>query len=376
MSSSDKSRLIRACFIAPKAYPLFNPDVKKVFGGAEVDLYFLAKELAKDKDFAVSFITADYGQENFETIDGVWVIKSVDFNKNLLNGAVRVWRAMRTADAQIYFREAVSWGTFLVALFCKLHKRVFVYRTASQRECDGTYLKQHYFAGKAFGWSLRNAAQVVVQNDTDQKDLKQKAGVDSIVIPNGHHLPVLSESKRNIILWAGRSIQLKRPELFIELAEKMPGERFVMICQRATGDENYDELLARAGQVKNLEFIERVPLGEVDSYFQRAKIFVNTSASEGFPNTFIHACKCATAILSLKVDPDVFINKHNCGISCNGDWQRMVDSLKDMLQEDRYVEMGGNGKKYVVEHHDVRKIIKQYKELFKKLVKSKDVMAG
>jgi uncharacterized protein YlzI (FlbEa/FlbD family) len=52
----------------------------------------------------------------------------------------------------------------------------------------------------------------------------------------------------------------------------------------------------------------------------------------------------------------------------------MVDSLKDMLQEDRCVEMGGNGKKYVVEHHDVEKIIKQYKELFKELVKHKDAI--
>ena len=38
------------------------------------------------------------------------------------------------------------------------------------------------------------------------------------------------------------------------------------------------------------------------------------------------------------------------------------------------VEMGGNGKKYVVEHHDVGKIIKQYKELFKELVKHKDAI--
>ena len=71
---------IRICFIAPKAYSLFNPDVKELLGGAEVDLYFLATELAKDENFAVSFITADYGQEKTETIEGVRIIKSVDFN--------------------------------------------------------------------------------------------------------------------------------------------------------------------------------------------------------------------------------------------------------------------------------------------------------
>jgi hypothetical protein len=33
--------------------------------------------------------------------------------------------------------------------------------------------------------------------------------------------------------------------------------------------------------------------------------------------------------------------------------------------------MGENGKKYVEEHHDVTKIIQQYKELFEKLVSRK-----
>ncbi len=68
---------VHTCFIAPKAYPLFNPDAKGVFGGSEVDLYFLATELAKDENFAVSFVTADYGQKKTEVIQNVKIIKKV-----------------------------------------------------------------------------------------------------------------------------------------------------------------------------------------------------------------------------------------------------------------------------------------------------------
>ena len=39
---------IRVCFISLRAYPIFNPSVEKLFGGAEVDLYLLATELAKE----------------------------------------------------------------------------------------------------------------------------------------------------------------------------------------------------------------------------------------------------------------------------------------------------------------------------------------
>ena len=141
-----------------------------------------------------------------------------------------------------------------------------------------------------------------------------------------------------------------------------------MICKRATDDRIYEHLITRAKQIKNLVFIPRVPFNQIHEYFQRAKVFVNTSNYEGFPNTFIQACKSATAILTLNVNPDSFLDKHNCGISCNGDWQRFVDSLRSLLEEDRWLKMGINGKKYVEEHHDVTKIIQQYKELFGKLV--------
>ncbi len=93
---------VRVCFVSPKAYPLFAPASEGVFGGAEVDLYLLGTELAKDKDFEISFVTADYGQADSEVIDDVRVIKSLDFNKNSLTGAVKIWRAMSRAGANIY----------------------------------------------------------------------------------------------------------------------------------------------------------------------------------------------------------------------------------------------------------------------------------
>ncbi len=368
MSSPDSSRATKVCFIAPKAYPLFNPDVKKVFGGAEVDLYFLATELAKDQNFDVSFITADYGQQDIETIENVRIIKSLNFNKNSLSGAARIWRAMHAADSHIYFQEAVSWGTFLVAMFCNSHKRTFVYRTANQGESDGTFLRGQRLLRKAFSWSLHKAGAVIVQNEIDKENMHNSIGIDSAVIPNGQPLLESERRKRDTILWVGRSTHLKRPELFIKLAENFPEEKFTMICRQATGDQNYKALLAQAEEIDNLQFIKAVPFAMVNGYFQQAKVFVNTSDSEGFPNTFIQACNCATPILSLNVNPDDFINRHNCGISCSGDWRQMVDALRDMLQEDRYMEMGENAKKYARQRHDLKKIIEQYKQLFRELV--------
>jgi len=363
------NRPIKICFISPKAYPLFNADVKEVFGGAEVDLYFLSRQLAKDMDFEVSFITADYGQEKFETIDGVRIIKSVDFKQNAITGAIKVWGAMRAADAEIYFREAPSSAGFLLALFCKLNRRIFVYRTASRGECDGAYFKQHFLGGRAFLWSLRKAAMVVVQNEADRAGINRSAGVSATVIPNAHPLPALSQGQRDTVLWVGRSTPLKRPGLFIDLAEQMPGEHFTMICQRATGDDDFRALTERAEKVKNLEFIKRVPFDQTGRYYERAKMFVNTSDSEGFPNTFVEACKHAAPILSLSINPDDFLTTYKCGLCADDDWEKFLEQFDFLAGSQNARDYGMNGRRYAEEKHDIRSVVKIYKELLLELTK-------
>lgn len=365
-----ESRIIKICFVAPKAYPLFNHEVKAVFGGAEMDLYLIATELAKDKNFEIAFVTADYRQPHIEIIAGVKIIKSLDFDKSRLSGAIKVWQAMQTADAQIYFQEAASWGTLLVAMFCKSHNRRFVYRTANQRECDGTYLKKNFLAGKAFLWSLRNASQVVVQNETDKETIRQTLGVSARVMPSGHHLPMLRCAKRDTVLWVGRSAPVKRPELFIELAERTPNEHFTMICRRATGDQKYEELADRAKKVKNLQFLKRVQFDEMEDNFQRAKLFVCTSKGEGFPNTYVEACKHATPILSLSVNPDNFLNRFNCGICAGDDWERFLSQLGVLLDPKKRDQYGKNARQYAEQNHNIEKVVQKYKDIFSMLVLS------
>jgi glycosyltransferase involved in cell wall biosynthesis len=190
------------------------------------------------------------------------------------------------------------------------------------------------------------------------------------VIPNAHRLETIGDAPRDIILWVGRSALVKRPELFFKLARQFPQERFVIICQRATGDDRYEQLIDEAGKVANLEFIERVPFSEIAGYFARAKVFVNTSDSEGFPNTFIQACSAGVPIVSLNVNPDGFLERHNCGKACGGDLAKCVDVLQYMFAENRYGELGKNARAYAEANHDITKIAAEYKKLFKDILRS------
>lgn len=366
---TTESKKIKVCFVAPKAYPIFNPDKGDYFGGAELDLYYLATELAHDSSFEVSFIVADYGQNDVETIEGVTLIRSLDFRRNMLNGLLQTWNALRRADADIYVLKCASPGVPLVAAFCKFHRRIFVYRLAHLFESDGTYVRQHPFVGRLFNWALRRADLVFAQNITDEGNLTRTVGVSSRAIPNGHRLPAVQQQTRNTILWVGRSDSLKNPEGFLELAGAFPNEHFTMICQTLSKDQHYANLIAEAGKIPNLQFIRHVPFNQIDAYFQRARVFVSTSYAEGFPNTFINACKCSTAILSLGVNPDGFLDTHACGLCCNGDPAKLTYNLRFMLENNHYVEYGSNARRYAEQYHDITKIAAIYGATFTRLAK-------
>lgn len=364
MTNADSHKPIRICFIAPKTYPVFNPAVGDYFGGANVDLYYLSTEIAKDNRFECSFIVADYGQADGEVIEGVKLFKALDFTKGPVSGMLRTWHALKRADADIYMMKCASAGVPLAAWFCKSHKRIFAYRLAALQESDGSFLKRNPVVGRAFVWSLRHADLVFAQNAVDKKNLVETFGIDSHLIPNGHRLTPLPLTPRDTILWVGRDEPIKKPHRFIDLAKSLPRENFTMVCQTKNNDLAYTDLVAQAAKIPNLQFIRHVPFNQIDAYFQRAKIFVNTSDAEGFPNTFIQACKAGTPILSFNVNPDGFLDAYCCGLCCNSDPARLTYNLKAMLENNKYVEIGASARKYVELHHDITKIASRYKDLF------------
>ena len=348
------------CFIAPKAYPLFNPACDKVFGGAEVDLYYLATEFAKDLEYKVKFIVADYGQPDQEIIENTTLIKSLSFSKNIISDVIKIWNAMKKADCCYYFIKTTSMGTFLAALFCKLHKRAFIYRSAHSTHCDGSWIKKHPLKSIFYKWAVKNAKYIFTQNQSDSIALKNSLQADSISLPNGHRIKADSQTQKEYILWTGRSANFKQPEIFLKLAQANPQHKFVMICQKATNDSIYSKLKDKADTIENLTFVPRVPFHEINSYFSKAKVFVNTSTAEGYPNTFIQACLNATPILSLNVNPDMFLDKYNCGI-CTNNESGLSESLELILSN--YKLFSDAAFQYALDNHNITEIIKKYKSI-------------
>ena len=111
-------------------------------------------------------------------------------------------------------------------------------------------------------------------------------------MPNCYQPPAGARADpRGYVLWVATMREQKRPELFIELARRMPQHRFMIVGGNDPGPgETYAEAVrAAAAQLPNMTVRGFVPFAEADRLFDGARVLVNTSTYEGFPNTFLQA---------------------------------------------------------------------------------------
>ncbi len=290
------------CFVAPNTWPVFSRDPdNEVIGGAEVQQSILARALA-GAGYRVSMICLDFGQPQGVSLDGVTVHKAhrPDAGLPVLRFVhpriTAMWRAMRAADADVYYQRCSAMLTAVVAAFCHRYGKRSIFASAADLDfVPGSqpirYLRDRWL----FEQGLKRVDRIVVQNATQQQSCRANYGRESTQIPSCYELPDgASPRTGDCVLWVAsmRERDYKRPELFLELARRLPQRRFVMIggADSASRRNTYFERIREAAtSIPNVEFTGFLPLARVEPYFDRARVLVNTSIHEGMPNTFLQA---------------------------------------------------------------------------------------
>jgi glycosyltransferase involved in cell wall biosynthesis len=342
----------RICFVSLSAYPLFNPKVKKTYGGTEVQMYRLAIETAKSPLFKTSFVTGDFGQKDSEYLNNISVYKSIPDNYKSPIYYVKFWLVLLKTKADLFIQRSAGSTTFATALFCRLFGKKFVYMAASTIDCNGEYVKANGLMGKLFLWSLKQAALVISQSYDQQKMLKSIYSINSAVIKNSIDIPLPNNSIRKYITWISRTEKYKNPEIFLKLALEIPQEEFVMIAP-TSGDQKYSRnIMKETAEIENLIFIPGTDYPETQKYLKLSKYLVHTSRFEGFPNTFIEAATLGVPIISLYVNPDNFINIYNCGLYAEGIFNTICDYIRHNPKKD-WLTASENIYKYAKEKHNL-----------------------
>lgn len=363
----------KICFYAFNTYPLLSQVNLGFTGGAELQQVLTGKELAKN-GYAVSFVVYDHGQKPLEIIGGIKIYKTLPREyvlsgvKSVYHAIKSVWNALKQADADIYYQCSAGRDMGFTALFCLLKKKKFIYGLVSNMDVDGTFIKNaKLYARILYKFGLKRADGIIAQTEYQQELLKKNFNKDSIIIKNPFPVEKQKKIKREppIVLWVGTiKPEWKQPEVFLNLAKKIPDGKFQMVGGGSANKQFYNKIKEEAEKIPNLEFVGFVPYHEVNKYFNNASIFVNTSTVEGFSNTFLQAWVAYTPVVSLNVDPDEIICRYKLGIhSCT--FEQMVRDVKTLLKDEKLREkIGMNGRIYVEREHEIKKIVKKYAEIF------------
>jgi glycosyltransferase involved in cell wall biosynthesis len=367
------NRLPHVCFIAPIAYPLLAGSREiAVIGGAELQVVLVARRLAA-RGHRVSMVCLDFGQADQVVVDGITVFRAyrpdegIPVLRFLWPRLTSIWSCLKRADADIYYQQTAGMLTGVMAAFCRRYHRKSVFASASNPDLLPRTPRIQYARDRwIYAYGLRHVDRIFVQNEEQARLCRENLGREPILVPNCYPMPADRPLGRagTFILWVSTIRSLKRPELFLDLAEALPQHRFRMIGGPGDGERAlYDSIASRARGIPNLEFLGFVPFEEVEAQFDNARVFVNTSSSEGFPNTFLQAWARGVPTVSF-IDAGARLNGRLVGMRVST-MQEMVKQVAELAADDSLrLSEGGQGEEYVDRMHSPATVIPLYERLF------------
>lgn len=344
----------RICFVSD----FFISDKNATITGPMVQTYLIGSELKK-RGWDVHYIAyskegKDRRTEIYEGLTVHW-IRHRRFLPLLQYFKIR--QLLNRIDADTHYQRGRDILTGFVARYCKKKQKRFIWASAGESGVErGKYLRQvlkkrRPFFNKIVLWieakindriceyGIKNASQIVVQTAYQKGKLKEAFGLDSVVIKSGHPVPQPVERTLPLkVLWIGSIKAVKRPELFIQLAELCSG----MNCEFWIAGQFVDSkiqsfLLQKIKKMNNLKYVGAIPFQESQSLISKAHVLVNTTDDgyEGLPNAFVQAWLAGTVTLSLHSDPDGVIEQYGLGARVESvSW--MKKEIEKFTQEPEY----------------------------------------
>jgi len=368
---------LKVCIIGLKCFDhIAEKPVPQYLGGIETQLPILAKGL-RGEGCNVSLITFDHGQADGQSFEGVRVFKSyppsggVRFVRSFAR-AVKLWRAMRTADADIYLQMGAGSETGLTALGCQFSPRraQFVFCLASDADCQGPLGARKFGVETGlYRYGIKHAGLIISQTQKQKTNLEASFGLPSSIIPMAvSALDGARERRARSALWIGRLMPEKRFEWLLEAARQCPDIEFNIAGTPNQPSGYAAELMSAAARIPNVRAHGRISRTELNNLFQTCGLLCCTSMLEGFPTTFLEAWSCGMPVVTT-FDPDGIVAREGLGrVVTTVD--ELVAQLRALPNSEAYAGMSGAAKKFFAANYSVETISRQFRQAFEAIVAS------
>lgn len=367
------------CFVSPSGFPLF---IKGACGpgGAERQFFLIAQALQK-RGARVSFITEPVALAANDEIDRrfkvitVPIFRQGDSLFQYFRNILAFCRAMHRIKADYYLIKFPSYLLLPMGLYCNLARKTLIFwaqrtfdSTPSQRNSVPMIVKLMSKLGMALSDIL------IAQSEEQRSAFKRNYGRYAAVVPNIYDRIEAAchgqiQEGRVDVLWVGNSMVNKRYEVVVALALLMQDVTFA-VAMNMVDKKRFTEAKSKLESLPNVKFLGMVPPVEMEQWYEKCKVFLNTSAMEGFPNTFLQAWANGVPVVSLNIDPDNVILNHQLGIIVSKQpdtvesfdfdelAQRIAAPLRKLLgDEARRERMGEAATKFVKTKHGEENVL-------------------
>jgi glycosyltransferase involved in cell wall biosynthesis len=316
-------------------------------GGAEYQSGLLAEELARRPDVRLTYLARHVPRSPVAEELG-YPVYSIGSDTGIRRRAVlfdapALWRKLCQLRPDALYQQAKQSYTAVCAHYARRARIPFFYQVASDADLDHRWITLHLSANTPFDlieslsgdWGIAHASHVIVQTANQAAMLRARFGrPEAALVHNFQPIPDSLAPKPPgplQVLWVANFKDVKRPALFLDLAESFVERtdlRFIMVGRGSTL-RRFAPVMARIATLPNLTYLGEQPVQRVYELMTAATIHVNTSSFEGFPNTFIQAWARGAVVASIAVDPDGCMNAQGIGF-CAGSYERLCTVIGEL----------------------------------------------
>jgi len=359
-----------------------------LWAGAEVQLYYLARELAQFSHVELLIVLMNEGQLADELRRCGIKIKVFDESKisfiAILKKLHKTVRDFRPALIHSHrSKENVLAGLMRLLSFTPSVRTV---HGANEFAKDKFSMRRYVFqfADRMTGWFLQNKI-IVVSEELREKCRKRFPDRKLVVIHNGIDIQeIIRQSTSKIdfkksdnqfnVAFIGRFVTVKRPELFIEVAvdvlknTQKANIHFYMLGDGPLFDLARQQIAASkvCDKIHTIGFVNNVA-----PYLKHMDLLVFTSEHEGLPMTLLEAMALNVAVLSHNLptikhvlcDGDCGYIQASDGVSEYSDMIQFIVNHPDDLDKKRHLAHDSLHAKF-----SIQQIAKSYLELYESIL--------
>lgn len=369
---------MKICFVGACNLAVLASEYRQhQIGGESVQQTLLARALAQ-RGHDVSMVVQDYGQRDGAEWDGIRVYKTyrpaaglpvVRFFHPRWTG---MWSAMARADADLYYVSESGMHVGLAALFCKRHRRRYVFRTASDMDCEPRRLRLNNARDRwLYEYGLRRADAILVQSAMQAEALARHYRLASRVARMMVEKAQPAAARDIDLLWVSNIRRLKRPERILRLADDFRDARVHLAGGPMTGSEAlFRDVMQAATLRRNVTFHGRLSYQDTSDLYGRARVLVNTSDIEGFPNAYLQAWARGVPVITL-IDPDGVIAREGLGVAAAGP-DALADAVRSLLNSPAAWQAASDRcRSFIAREFGDDKVLSVYLDAFERALRTK-----